>query len=323
YDLTELEDLRCMLDEKTRFHDLVGKSRGMQLVFQQIREFARVDTTVLIEGETGTGKELVARAIHASSPRNKKPFMAINCAGITDSLLSSQLFGHRKGAFTGAVEDHKGFFEAADGGTLFLDEIGDIPLNVQTNLLRVLQEREVVRLGETKPRKIDVRVLAATQHNLKKEVESGRFRTDFYYRIRVAAISLPPLRDRREDIPLLVTTFLRKSRAVTGKAVENVNDEAMRLLTSHSWPGNVRELQSAVEVAAVRARGSIIRPKDLPAELSTDPPLISSLPEEEIDEKEQILNALKRSKGNKTLAARLLGVSRATFYRRLSQFDLV
>jgi transcriptional regulator with PAS, ATPase and Fis domain len=218
------------LDQRARFDDLLGKSDIMQRVYQQIRDVARVDSTVLIEGETGTGKELVARAIHSSSDRKQKPFIAVNCAGLTDSLLSSQLFGHKRGAFTGAIEDHQGLFEAAHMGTLFLDEIGDIPLNVQNQLLRVLQEREIVRLGETRPRKIDVRVLAATHRKLNEEIAAGRFRSDLLYRIRVARIFIPPLRERREDIPLLAAAFLAQSTAASGKTVEQISLAASRLL---------------------------------------------------------------------------------------------
>ena len=217
YDVTEVHDLRRLLDERAQFHDLLGKSKAMQLVYQQIRDVARVDSTVLIEGETGTGKELVARAIHSSSHRKDKPFVAVNCAGLTESLLSSQLFGHKRGAFTGAIEDHQGLFEAANGGTLLLDEIGDIPMTVQNQLLRVLQEREIVRLGESRPRKIDVRVLAATHRSLSDEAAKGNFRSDLFYRIRVARISLPPLRDRREDIPLLAASFLAQFSAAEWK----------------------------------------------------------------------------------------------------------
>ncbi len=193
YDVTEVHDLRRLLDERAQFHDFLGKSKPMRQVYQQIREVARVDSTVLIEGETGTGKELVARAIHSSSYRKDKPFVAVNCAGLTESLLSSQLFGHKRGAFTGAIEDHQGMLEAANGGTLLLDEIGDIPMTVQNQLLRVLQEREINRLGESRPRKIDVRVLAATHRSLSDEATKGNFRSDLFYRIRVARITVPSL----------------------------------------------------------------------------------------------------------------------------------
>ena len=230
YDVTEVHDLRRLLDERAQFHDLLGRSKAMQLVYQQIRDVARVDSTVLIEGETGTGKELVARAIHSSSRRKNKPFVAVNCAGLTESLLSSQLFGHKRGAFTGAIEDHQGLFEVANGGTLLLDEIGDIPMTVQNQLLRVLQEREIVRLGESRPRKIDVRLLAATHRSLTEEVAKGSFRSDLFYRIRVARISLPSLRARREDIPLLPASFLAQFSAASGNRVTELSHDALRLL---------------------------------------------------------------------------------------------
>ena len=238
----------------------IGQGKAMQLVYQQIRDVARVDSTVLIEGETGTGKELVARAIHASSHRKNKPFIAVNCAGLTESLLSSQLFGHKRGAFTGAIEDHQGLLEAANGGTLLLDEIGDIPLTVQNQLLRVLQEREITRLGESRPRKIDVRVLAATHRSLSEEAAKGSFRSDLFYRIRVARISLPPLRTRREDIPLLAASFLAQFSAASGKRVTELSHDALRLLADYHWPGNVRELRSAIEFAVIRCQGAVIQP---------------------------------------------------------------
>ena len=323
YDVTEVHDLRRLLDERAQFHDLLGKSKAMQLVYQQIRDVARVDSTVLIEGETGTGKELVARAIHSSSHRKDNPFVAVNCAGLTESLLSSQLFGHKRGAFTGAIEDHQGLLEAANGGTLLLDEIGDIPMTVQNQLLRVLQEREIVRLGESRPRKIDVRVLAATHKSLSDEAAKGRFRSDLFYRIRVARISLPPLRDRREDIPLLTASFLAQFSAASGKRVTEVSRDALRLLADHPWPGNVRELRSAIEFAMIGCRGAVIRPDDLPPEILRPEDFVSVIPGDPlIDEKARFLEALDRSHGNRALAARLLGISRATLYRRLADLKI-
>jgi DNA-binding NtrC family response regulator len=322
YDVSEVHDLRRLLDEKAHFEGLLGKSEVMQKLFEQIRDVSRVDSTVLIEGETGTGKELVARAIHAASRRSDRPFVAVNCAGLTESILGSQLFGHRRGAFTGAIDDQKGLLEAADGGTLFLDEIGDVPMAVQTSLLRVLQEREIVRLGESKPRKIDVRVLAATHHNLVDDVARGTFRSDLLYRIRVARIHVPALRARREDIPLLVASFLSQHRAATGKQVIEISSEAMRMLLEHGWPGNVRELRSAIEFAVIGCRGAVIEAGDLPDEIRNpsfpEPPRPSS-PEEE---HRRILAAIERAGGNRAHAARLLGISRATFYRRLSELGV-
>jgi PAS domain S-box-containing protein len=323
YDVTAVHDLRRLLDKRARFHDLLGKSELMQRVYQQIRDVARVDSTVLIEGETGTGKELVARAIHSSSHRKQKPFIAVNCAGLTDSLLSSQLFGHKRGAFTGAIEDHQGLFEAANMGTLFLDEIGDIPLNVQNQLLRVLQEREIVRLGETRPRKIDVRVLAATHRKLSEEIATGRFRSDLLYRIRVARILIPPLRERREDILLLVAAFLAQSSTASGKTVEEASLAAKRLLSEYPWPGNVRELKSAIEFAVIQCQGSVVQVEDLPPEIRSPherEPSTSGNPL--TDERAKFLDALARARGNRALAARLLGVSRATFYRRLADHKI-
>lgn len=315
-----VQDLTRQLNEKTQFQNLIGKSQLMGQLYGQIRDVAKVDATVLIEGETGTGKELVARAIHLSSPRKTGPFIAVNCAGLTDALLGSQLFGHKKGAFTGAVDHQQGFFEAANGGTLFLDEIGDISPAVQTNLLRVLQEREIIRLGESRPRKVDVRVLAATHHNLSQDVANGVFRADLLYRIRVARIHLPSLRNRREDIPLLVASFLGQCCAVTGKPVDRVSPEAMQALTNYAWPGNVRELKSAIESGVISCKETTIRIEDLPPEVFDS--LVPQMPfEAPQDEKARLLAALNQAKGNRTMAARLLGVSRATLYRRLTEFN--
>lgn len=321
YDMSEIYDLRRMLEDKVRFHDLVGKTKAMQDIYQQIREASKVDWTVLIEGQTGTGKELVARAIHFSSHRKDKPFIAVNCAGLNDSLLTSELFGHKRGAFTGAVEDHKGFFEMANGGTLLLDEIGDISRNMQTSLLRVLEEKKITRLGESEPRKIDVRVLASTHRDLTHEAEAGRFRPDLLYRIRVARIKLPPLRERREDIPLLVESFLSQSRAATGKAVKHVSSEAMRILLGYAWPGNVRELKSAVDFATLHCKPSVITAEDLPPEIiqATHPHAGAA---SHRNEKQRIVEALEAADGNRTVAARELGMSRATLYRRLAHLDI-
>jgi DNA-binding NtrC family response regulator len=323
YDVTEVHDLRRLLDDRAQFYDLLGKSAVMQQIYHQIRALARVDSTVLIEGETGTGKELVARAIHAASHRKDKPFIAVNCGGLTESLLASQLFGHRRGAFTGAIENQQGLFEAANGGTLLLDEIGDIPMAVQNQLLRVLQEREIVRLGETAPRKIDVRLLAATHRNLSDEVSKGNFRQDLFYRIRVARIAVPALRERREDIPLLAASFLAQFSAETGKPVTEISHEAVRLMMDHPWPGNVRELRSAVEFAVIRCAGAVIQPDDLPPEIVAPGEFVASMAGDPLnDEKTRFLDALTRSRGNRALAARLLGISRATLYRRLAELEI-
>ncbi len=317
-DVTDSHELRRQLDDRAALGRLVGRSPAMQAVYQFIDDLAPVDTTVLIRGETGTGKELVARALHSRSARANGAFVPVNCGGLTESLVESRLFGHKRGSFTGAVADQQGLFEAANAGVLFLDEIGDIPLSVQTSLLRALQEREIVRVGETRPRKIDVRVVAATHRDLDEEVAAGRFRADLLYRIRVAELELPPLRDRASDVALLAQRFLGEFRASFGRPVEGFSQEAVRRLTDYRWPGNVRELRSAVELAAIRCRASHIQPGDLPASIGASP---REAPAEE-DERTRFLDALEQAGGNRSQAARLLGVSRATFYRRLSQLGL-
>jgi PAS domain S-box-containing protein len=317
YDTSEVQRLRRLLRDEGHFHAMVGRSREMQRVFEQIREVAGVDWTVLIEGETGTGKELVAQAIHASSGRRRGPFVPVNCAGLTESLVASQLFGHRKGAFTGAVSDQRGLFEAADGGTLFLDEIGDVPLNIQTTLLRVLEDQLVTPVGSAVSRKVDVRLLAATHRDLTTEIEQGRFRPDLLYRIRVVRITLPPLRQRVEDLPLLAHWFLDRSRTVAAKPVERISESAMERLRRYPWPGNVRELKSAIDFGVIRCRGTEILPEDLPPEVAGE----MATPEPAGDS-ERLLEALRQCGGNRTRAAELLGISRATFYRRLRELGL-
>lgn len=325
YDVSEVYGLRSLLDDKTQFQGLVGQSAAMQLIYKQIQDVAKVDTTVLIEGETGTGKELVARAIHYSSHRKNKPFITVNAAGLTESMLASQLFGHCRGAFTGAVTDHVGLFEAANGGTIFLDEIGDIPLGQQASLLRVLQEKEITRLGESKSRKIDVRIIAATNRDLDEAVSAGTFRQDLLYRIRVARIELPPLRHRREDIPLLVAWFLGQARALSGKSIHDVANNCMDMLMRYQWPGNVRELKSAVEFAVIRAKGPVLQIEDFPPEIIRSIPIQLQLAppsDQQWDEKRRILEALERAGGNRSIAAKLLGIGRTTLYRRLKALGI-
>jgi DNA-binding NtrC family response regulator len=321
YDVSPLFDLRRQLDEHAAFQNILGKSKAMRQVFQMIRELGRVDSTVLIEGETGTGKELVARAIHDLGRRCDGPFVALNCAGLSEELAASQLFGHRRGAFTGAVDAQQGLFEAASGGTLFLDEIAELPLRVQTTLLRVLEENAVLPLGESQLRSVDVRVLAATHRDLTREAAENRFRQDLLYRIRVARVRLPALRDRREDLPILVRAFLADHRASTGKQVDAIGDEAMAVLMDYGWPGNVRELRNALEFAVIRAQGSIIRPEDLPPELIEFVPATEADPQS-LDETDRVRSALKWARGNRTRAAATLGISRATLYRRLRELGI-
>lgn len=297
--------------------NLVGSSRQITRIREQIVELAALDTTILIEGETGTGKELVAQAVHFASRRKEKAFITINCPALTDSLLTSQLFGHRRGAFTGASEDRQGFFEAASGGTIFLDEIASAPLSVQTSLLRVLEEREIIRLGDTKPRKVDVRVLASTNRDLDGEVAKGNFRSDLLYRIRVARIVLPPLHQRREDIPELADLFIRRCGTSIGKLVRGISASALQVLTHYRWPGNVRELRNAIEFAGIRSKGYVIEPEDLPPEVIHAEPEIEPFVDTS-NEEERIHSAIVRANGNRTNAAHLLGISRATLYRRLN-----
>jgi DNA-binding NtrC family response regulator len=324
YDVSDVQQLRRQLDQSARFEGIVGKSAGIRGVVRLIEDLAQIDSIVLIDGESGTGKELVARAIHRRSHRRDEPFLPLNCAGLSEELAASQLFGHRKGAFTGAVEDRPGMFEAAAGGVLFLDEIGELPLRVQTTLLRVLEENAVMRLGETQLRDVSPRILVASNRDLAGEAAQGRFRSDLLYRIRVARVSLPPLRDRREDIPLLVRVFLAQLRVVIGKPVDAVDDEALAALMDYDWPGNVRELKNALEFAVIRTRGSSLKPEDLPPELFQLGRAAGRAVEgdSEEDEKSRILTAIQQCDGNRTAAAQTLGIGRATLYRRIAQLGI-
>jgi DNA-binding NtrC family response regulator len=323
YNTTEVSTLSTRGDRHEGPYDIVGRSTAMHVVFKQIRDVARVDATVLIEGETGSGKELVARAIHRGSRRSDKPFVAVNAAGLTESLLASQLFGHRRGAFTGAVADQVGVFESANGGTLFLDEIGDIPMSVQVSLLRVLQEREITRLGESRARRLDVRFLAATHRDLSHEVAAGRFRQDLLYRIRVATIRVPPLRDRLDDVPLLVDAFLSQAARQSGRAIPEVSHEAMAALMRYSWPGNVRQLKSAIEQALLTSAGRVLRFEELPADVIGGSPAPAMAGVSGLGERERLMDAIRRAGGNRSEAARLLGIGRATLYRKLAAHGLV
>ena len=322
-DRTEVEELRRQLTGPAYFEKLIGKSPAMQIIYEKIQEIAPIDVPVLIQGETGTGKELVAQALHRLSARKGSSFVAVNCAGLTDSLMGSQLFGHKRGAFTGAVSDHEGYFETAEGGILFLDEIGDMPLAIQTTLLRALQEGEIIRLGESRPRKIDVRVIAATHQNLQELVDKGTFRSDLLYRIRVARLHLPPLRERREDIPLLSEAFFGQARAVTRKyEVQEIAQETMQALLRYHWPGNVRELKSTFDYALIHCRGPKMQPADLPPEIGElTVPQLSARPSPK-NEREEILSALKEARGKRAQAAKILGMSRSTFYRRLNELGI-
>jgi DNA-binding NtrC family response regulator len=300
----------------------------MQEIYQVIEAVSQNKSNVLLSGENGTGKELVARTIHAKGPLSTKPFLAINCGALSETLLESQLFGHRKGAFTGAIEDHEGVFQAADGGTLFLDEITEIPLPLQVKFLRAIQEKEVTPLGSTRPVRVDVRIIAATNRNLEDAVRDGTFRTDLFYRLNVVPIDLPPLRERREDIPLLVERFTEDFSRVYGVEPKRVTPAAMERIIQYAWPGNIRELQNAIERAFALSSEPEITLKDLPpAVLRVEEPgpavepVVEPLPFEEI-ERRNIMAALQRTGGNKNEAARLLGIDRQRLYRKIEKYGL-
>lgn len=301
---------------------MVGKSPAMQHLLSEIALVAPSEATVLIHGDSGTGKELVARAIHASSARSEKPLVTLNCAALNESLLESELFGHEKGAFTGADKRREGRFVEADGGTLFLDEIGDISPMMQVRLLRAIQELEVQRVGSNQTISVDVRLIAATHRDLAAEVNAGRFRQDLYYRLNVVAIEVPSLRQRREDIPLLAGHFLQRFAERNRKAVKGFTPQAMDLLIHYDWPGNIRELENAVERAVVLLTGEYISERELPLAIASTPiPLGQSQdiqPLVEV-EKEVILAALEKTGGNKTEAARQLGITRKTLLAKLSR----
>jgi len=304
---------------------LLGSSPGLLRAIEQARRVARTNATVLITGESGTGKELVARLVHTESPRVRGPFVAVNCAGLTESIIESELFGHVKGAFTGAVRAKKGKFELADNGTLFLDEIGEIPLNVQVKLLRVLQEREVERVGGEEPVRIDVRLVCATHRDLDRMVKEGTFREDLYYRIKVIVLRLPPLRERPGDIPELAEHFRDLANVRNHRAVAGFTPEALARLQAYTWPGNVRELENVVEQAVVLARGDLVEAADLPEEVGGEegPKDVLNIPVGHTlaeTEKQLILETLRRAGGNKTQAAKMLGIGVRTLYRKLEEY---
>ncbi len=319
--------LRQELDRRYCFDNIIGRSPAMQEIFATIERVAPTRATVLIAGESGTGKDLIARAIHHHSPRRDKPFVKINCAAIPENLMESELFGYEKGAFTGAVTSKPGKFEQADTGTVFLDEIGDVPPSVQVKLLRVLQEREFERLGSNKTRHIDVRVLAATNADLRAALESGEFREDLYYRLNVVPINVPPLRERKEDIPALVEHFIRKHREDLGSRVESISEEALDVLMRYHWPGNVRELENVIERSLVLCPGDRLEAGDIRLDTARKaaPPADGFLPPgKTLQEYEHdlIRKALELAKGNKSQAARLLGLTRNALRYRLSQMGL-
>ena len=317
-DITELNTLCRRLKTEQSFAGIIGRNVRMQELFETIREVAEVNVPVLIQGESGTGKELVAAAIHNEGPRANKPFVPVNCGALPEGLLESELFGHVKGSFTGALRDKKGRFELAHGGTLFLDEIVDLPKVVQVKLLRVLQKGAFERVGDEKTIYVDVRIISAANRNLKHEVERGSFRDDLYYRINVVPIHLPPLRERKNDIPLLINHFFDRIAKNENRNLPGITDEAISLMIDYQWPGNVRELENAIQFAIVKCKGTEIFPDDLPLELRNYKGTVSKRgPSRKLDI-DAIKEALKKTGGNKSKAARLLGVGRATLYRFLA-----
>ena len=343
-DLTELdrldrkvETLARLLDRTGAFHGMVGASPTMNRLYDILEKAARSDAPVLLLGESGSGKELAARAIHELGGRSTGPFVQLNCAALNESLLESELFGHAKGAFTGAHRQRQGRFEAADGGDIFLDEIGDAPLSIQVKLLRVLETKTVERVGENKSVPVDVRLIAATHQNLPALIEQGRFRQDFYFRINVIPIELPPLRERMEDIPLLCDRFVEKMNALRGRAVSRVGQEAMALLLQHDFPGNIRELENIIEHAFVLCHEGEITVAHLPAYLlrresnaaapqaappSAGPPPSPIALQRQASEEEAILAALREHHYNRLAAARALGIHKSTLFRKLKKLNI-
>jgi two-component system NtrC family response regulator len=326
--------LRQELSGQIGFEEIIGASQSMRHIFDLIRTVAPTKSTVLITGESGTGKELIARAVHQLSPRKDNAFVAVNCAALPETLLESELFGHEKGAFTGATSARRGRFQLAHQGTLFLDEVGDIPLGIQIKLLRVLQERTFERLGGTTSHQVDVRILAATNQELKAAVTEGSFREDLYYRLNVVAVEVPPLRDRVEDIPLLAAHFVEKFGRETGKSQLTVEPATIEALQKHSFPGNVRELENVIERAVILCRGDAIRPADLPADLGQPPAHGLDLDQVELPpgvglnqtleeiERKFIVTALRQAGGVQAQAAEALGLTKQTLYAKMKKFNL-
>jgi two-component system response regulator AtoC len=325
--------LRKEVAKEYSFENIVSKNEKMKKIFDVIKKVSHYKSTVLITGESGTGKELVARALHYNSGRSQNPFIAVNCGAIPENLLESELFGHAKGAFTDAIRTKKGLFEEADGGTLFLDEIGDLPGQLQVKLLRVLQDGEIRRIGESKPIHIDVRIVAATVKDLQKEVNEGRFREDLFYRLNVLPLHIPPLRERREDIPLLIHHFIGKYNQAMNKNVADVDHKAMETLMGYKWYGNVRELENTIERAIVLSEKNHIDSDNLPTEIQNfkEDVLIETLPDEEYSIKKAsksleinlIQKALRKTKGNHTHAARLLEISHRALLYKIKEYEIV
>jgi len=326
---TENVSLRQQLDSKFRVENVIGESAPMHEVLEVVQQVAPTPATVLLQGESGTGKELVAKTIHQLSPRARQPMVTVHCAALAPTLLESELFGHEKGAFTGAHERRIGRFEQAQGGTLFLDEIGELDASMQIKLLRFLGERTFERVGSNKTLTADVRLIAATNKNLAEMVKTSAFREDLFFRLRVVELWLPPLRERGEDIPLLAQAFLKEFASETGKSVTGYSADVLEILLRYCWPGNVRELRTAMEHAVVMCRGDKITPRDLPGWVRNGPnaaPGQPGLPKKDLTikeaEKELIIRALKETGGNRTLSAMKLGMSRRTLHRKLKEYQI-
>jgi two-component system, NtrC family, response regulator HydG len=326
-DITELLGLEKELRGRYQFQNLIGKSKKMQEIYDLLENLASLETTVLITGESGTGKELVARALHYSGARAPRPFIRVNCSALTESLLESELFGHVKGAFTGAIKDRQGRFQAADGGTILLDEIGDISPIIQLKLLRVLQEKEFERVGESASCRVDVRVITSTNRDLKEKVKKGEFRQDLYYRLKVMDVVLPALRDRREDIPLLAAHFCRLFRERLKKGIEGISSEVLNRFRNYPWPGNVRELEHGLEHAFVVCTGRTIELEHLPREIRAFTEMKHAPAHARLRPKllaaHEVRQALEASRGNKSKAALMLGIDRSTIYRKIKQYSLL
>lgn len=327
----ELSRLRGQLREGWHYRHIIGKSAGMRQVFAIIDRAAAVKTTVLISGESGTGKEMVARALHEASPRKGGPFLALNCGAIPENLIESTLFGHEKGAFTGADKQSRGYFQASDGGTLLLDEIGELPLAMQSKLLRVLEDSAVTPVGTTAPQKVDVRIVAATNRDLEQQVGENQFRQDLFFRLNIVNINLPPLRDRPEDLPLLTRYFLDEICRTNGFESREIDRSLLEAFGRYEWPGNVRELKNTLESLVVLSGRTTLSAEDLPEKFFRDQPARNGEEKEEERDselnlkdlsKQTILKALEACRGNRTEAARQLGISRRTLHRRLNEFGL-
>jgi PAS domain S-box-containing protein len=322
----QIAAFRRELRSEDGFQGVIGRCPAMRQVYDLVENASQSDAPVIILGESGTGKELVARAIHQVGGRKHGPYVKVNCAALTESLLESELFGHVKGAYTGAYTSRAGRFEIAQGGDIFLDEIGDLPLATQVKLLRVLEEKVVERVGDSKPIPVDVRIISATNRDLPQLVENGSFRRDFFFRINVIPIHLPPLRERAEDIPLLAEAFFRKIQLKSGRSISGISNGAMELLMRYSWPGNIRELKSAFEYAFVTCHERMIQPYHLPPDIYGEKQTNGNgkdlKPTKEEIKKRQLLDALTQAKGNQSLAAEILGVSRVTIWNQMKRFGI-